>query len=76
MAGVVGAAGAAVTVITAQEREHGSEQGLVATLHQHVEDPPALENLQTLETVTVNAVSTELFNVCSELLNDSIVVVL
>ena len=57
MAGVVGAAGAAVTVITAQEREHGPERGLVATLHQHVEGPPALDNLQTLETVTVNAVS-------------------
>ena len=58
MAGVVGAAGAAVTVITAQEREHGPDGGLVATLHQHVEGPPALDNLQTLETVTANAVST------------------
>ena len=57
VAGVVGAAGAAVTVITAQEREHGLERGLVATLHQHMEDPPALDNLLTQETVTVNAVS-------------------
>ena len=58
VAGVIGAAGAAVTVITAQERELGPERGLVAILHQHVEGPPALDNLQTLETVTVNAVST------------------
>ena len=58
MAGVVGAAGAAVTVITAQEREHGPERGLVAILHHHVEGPPALDNLQIVETVTTNAVST------------------
>ena len=58
MAGAVGAAGAAVAVITAHERGHGPERGLVATLHQLLEGPTALDNLQTLETVTVNAVST------------------
>ena len=58
MAGANGAAGVAVPVIRAHERGHGPERGLVAILYQHVEGPTAPDNLQTLETVTVNAVST------------------
>ena len=58
MDGAVGAAGVAAAVITAEEQEHGPERGLAATLHHHVTDPPVQDHLQTLETVTVDAVST------------------
>ena len=66
MDGAVGEAGAAAPVITAEEQEHGPEQELATALHHHVTDPPVQDHLQTLETVTVSAVSTRLLTARSE----------
>ena len=58
MVGVAGVDGAAVTVTTTLAPEHGPELDPVPAPHQPVEELPAQDYLPTLETATVNVVST------------------